>query len=129
MHYIDSITGATCPLDQPRWRGDSGGHLNLADAPGLARSDIDISLNSLWRYRKALLVDAASAASATSWREPRTVTTSAPHAAICAIFGYDAASGTRMRQRMPAAAQYAESEAPALPDESSSTSVTPWLFR
>ena len=38
-------------------------------------------------------------------REPLTVTTSAPHAAICTIFGYDAVSGTRMRQSMPAAAQ------------------------
>jgi hypothetical protein len=57
------------------------------------------------------------------------VSTSAPHAAICAIFGYDAVSGTRMRQRMPAAAAYAESEAPALPDESSSTYSTPRLLR
>ena len=61
MHYIDSITGATYPLDQPRWRGDSGGHLNLGDAPGLARRDIDAAVNSLWRYRRALLVDAADA--------------------------------------------------------------------
>lgn len=61
MHYIDSITGATYPLDQPRWRGDSGGYLNLGDGPGLARGDIDASVNSLWRYRKGLLVDAASA--------------------------------------------------------------------
>ena len=61
MHYIDSITGATYPLDQPRWRGDSGGHLNLGDAPGLARRDIDSAVNSLWRYRRALLVDATDA--------------------------------------------------------------------
>ena len=47
MHYIDSITGATYPLDQPRWRGDSGGYLNLGDAPGLARRDIDSAVNSL----------------------------------------------------------------------------------
>ena len=61
MHYVDSITGATYSVAQPRWRGDSGGHLNLGDAPGLSRRDIDVSANSLWRYRKALLVDAASA--------------------------------------------------------------------
>ena len=61
MHYIDSITGATYPLDQPRWRGDSGGYLNLGDAPGLSRRDIDAAVNSLWRYRRALLVDAADA--------------------------------------------------------------------
>jgi threonine synthase len=61
MHYVDSITGATYPLAEPRWRGDSGGHLNLADAPGLSRNEIDTSINSLWRYRKALLADAAGA--------------------------------------------------------------------
>ncbi len=61
MHYIDSVTGATYSLDAPRWRGDSGGHVNLADAPGLAREDIDTTINSLWRYRKTLLVDAADA--------------------------------------------------------------------
>lgn len=61
MHYVDSVTGATYPLGEPRWRGDSGGHVNLGDAPGLGRRDIDASLRSLWRYRKALLVDAAHA--------------------------------------------------------------------
>jgi threonine synthase len=61
MHYVDSATGETYPLATPRWRGDSGAHLNLAEAPGLARADIDSAVNSLWRYRKALLVDAASA--------------------------------------------------------------------
>jgi len=61
VHYVDSITGVTYPLDEPRWRGDSGGHLNLGDAPGLTRGDIDASVSSLWRYRKALLVDAAGA--------------------------------------------------------------------
>lgn len=63
MHYVDSITGATYPLAEPRWRGDSGGHVNLADAPGLQRDGIDASSRSLWRYRKALLVDDASAVS------------------------------------------------------------------
>ena len=61
MHYVDSVTGTTYPLGEPRWRGDSGGHVNLGDAPGLKRADIDTSVNSLWRYRKALLVDAAQA--------------------------------------------------------------------
>jgi threonine synthase len=61
MHYVDAITGACYPLDAPRWRGDSGGHLNLGDAPGLRRTDIDSAANSLWRYRRALLVDAKSA--------------------------------------------------------------------
>ena len=61
MHYIDSITGATYPLAQPRWRGDSGGHVNLGAAPGLKRGEIDGSIRSLWRYRKALLVNAGDA--------------------------------------------------------------------
>jgi threonine synthase len=58
MHYLDSLTGAIYPLDEPRWRGDSGGPVNLGPAPGLRRGEIDVSVNSLWRYRKALLVDA-----------------------------------------------------------------------
>ena len=61
MHYIDAVTGVRYALDEPRWRGDSGGHLNLGDAPGLNRADIDSAANSLWRYRRALLVDAKSA--------------------------------------------------------------------
>ena len=61
MHYVDSITGATYPLGEPRWRGDSGAHVNLGAAPGLGRGDIDGSVHSLWRYRQALLVDAADA--------------------------------------------------------------------
>jgi threonine synthase len=61
MHYIDSKTGATYPLAEPRWRGESGAHVNLAAAPGIKRKDIDVAVNSLWRYRKALLVDAAHA--------------------------------------------------------------------
>ena len=61
MHYIDSKSGSAYPLAEPRWRGESGAHVNLADAPGLTRKDIDVSVNSLWRYRKALLVDVANA--------------------------------------------------------------------
>ena len=61
MQYVDSVTGVTYPLGQPRWRGDSGGHVNLGEAPGLKRRDIDTSVNSLWRYRKALLVEATNA--------------------------------------------------------------------
>jgi threonine synthase len=61
VHYVDSKTGATYSLGEPRWRGDSGGHVNLGAAPGLKRDHIDGSVHSLWRYRKALLVDAGSA--------------------------------------------------------------------
>ena len=38
MNYIDSATGATYPLDKPRWCGDGGAYLNLGDAPGLTLS-------------------------------------------------------------------------------------------
>ena len=51
MHYVDSITGATYSLDEPRWRGDSGGPVNLGPEPGLRRRDIENSDRSLWRYR------------------------------------------------------------------------------
>lgn len=61
MNYIDSATGATYPLDKPRWCGDGGAYLNLGDAPGLTRSEIDTSRRSVWRYAKALLVDASDA--------------------------------------------------------------------
>ncbi len=61
MHYVDSISGDTYRLEEPRWRGDSGGHVNLGPAPGLRRGEIDGSIHSLWRYRRALLVDADDA--------------------------------------------------------------------
>ena len=57
MHYIDSSNGATYPLDKPRWCGTGGAYLNLGDAPGLTRGEIDTTKRSLWRYAKALLVD------------------------------------------------------------------------
>ena len=61
MHYIDSATGARYSLDEPRWRGDAGAHLNLGDARGLGRAEIDTAANSLWRYRRALMVEAKNA--------------------------------------------------------------------
>jgi len=61
MHYIDSATGATYPLERARWCGDGGNHLNLADAPGLTRTEIETSRYSVWRYAKALLVDSTDA--------------------------------------------------------------------
>lgn len=57
MHYIDAITGATYPLDRPRWCADNGNPVNLGDAPGLKRADIDRDCYSVWRYAKALLVE------------------------------------------------------------------------
>ncbi|HET9664775.1 MAG TPA: threonine synthase [Burkholderiales bacterium] len=56
MNYIDAVTGRTYPLDTPRWCADDGNHVNLADASGLTRTDIDRDRYSVWRYAKALLV-------------------------------------------------------------------------
>ncbi|MCI3951520.1 MAG: pyridoxal-phosphate dependent enzyme [Burkholderiales bacterium] len=61
MHYVDPATGDTYPLEQPRWCADNGGYLNLGPAPGIQRADIDRERYSVWRYAKALLVDAAEA--------------------------------------------------------------------
>jgi len=61
VNYIDAATGATYPLDKPRWCGDGGAHLNLGDAPGLTRGEIDTTKYSVWRYAKALLVEAKDA--------------------------------------------------------------------
>jgi len=57
--YVDPTTGETCPVDTPLWRAPSGSHLNLTEGPGLSRSDIDTDVRSVWRYRKALRVDAS----------------------------------------------------------------------
>jgi threonine synthase len=60
LRYEDSGSGETLPVDVPRWRGASGRHLNLTRHPGLRRADIDTGERSLWRYRKAIGVDAAA---------------------------------------------------------------------
>jgi threonine synthase len=58
-HYVDPATGARFPLAVPRWRSDAGGPLMLSELPGLRRSDIDTSVRSLWRYRRAFAVEIA----------------------------------------------------------------------
>ena len=52
--YVDPATGATYPLDQPRWRSDTGGPLMISDLPGIGRSEIRRDVRSLWRYAAAL---------------------------------------------------------------------------
>ena len=49
--YIDPRTGATYPIDQPRWCGAGQVPLLLTPLPGLMRSQIDTTTRSLWRYR------------------------------------------------------------------------------
>ena len=55
--YVDPATGATYPLDQPRWRSDTGGPLMISDLPGIGRDEIRGGVRSLWRYRDALPLD------------------------------------------------------------------------
>ena len=63
MRYVDPSTGETYPLTEARWRADNGHYLNLAPAEGLRRKDIDASCHSVWRYARALLVEAEHAVS------------------------------------------------------------------
>jgi threonine synthase len=55
--YIDPRSGATFPLDQPRWCGDNQAPLLLTPLPGLTRDRIETKTRSLWRYRAALPFD------------------------------------------------------------------------
>jgi threonine synthase len=59
MHtaYLDPGTGATYPLDTPRWCGPDRAPLLLTPLPGIRRGDIDSGTRSLWRYRAALPFD------------------------------------------------------------------------
>jgi threonine synthase len=51
--YLDPRSGATFPLDQPRWCGIDQAPLLLTPLPGLTRAQIDTATRSLWRYRAA----------------------------------------------------------------------------
>jgi threonine synthase len=53
IEYIDPRSGATFPLDQPRWCGPNHAPLLLTPLPGLTRTQIDTTTRSLWRYRPA----------------------------------------------------------------------------
>jgi threonine synthase len=55
MHteYLDPRSGATFPLDQPRWCGVDQAPLLLTPLPGMTRDQIDTATRSLWRYRAA----------------------------------------------------------------------------
>ena len=52
--YIDPRTGATYPLDRPRWRSETGGPLMITPLPGIGRAEIAEGTRSLWRYAAAL---------------------------------------------------------------------------
>lgn len=53
VEYIDPRSGATFPLDRPRWCGPHRSPLLLTSLPGITRAQIDTSVRSLWRYRAA----------------------------------------------------------------------------
>ncbi len=52
--YLDPRSGATFPLDQPRWCGDDGAALMLTPLPGITRDAIMRERRSIWRYAAAL---------------------------------------------------------------------------
>lgn len=49
--YLDPATGATYPIETPRWRSETGGPLMITDLPGIGRGEIDTGRRSLWRGR------------------------------------------------------------------------------
>ncbi len=55
--YLDPRTGATFPLDEPRWCGPDQAPLLLTPLPGITRAAIDQGTRSLWRYRAAFPMD------------------------------------------------------------------------
>jgi threonine synthase len=57
--YLDPRSGATFPLDTPRWCGVDHAPLLLTPLPGITRGQIDRSTRSLWRYRAALPMQVA----------------------------------------------------------------------
>ncbi|MCJ2050522.1 pyridoxal-phosphate dependent enzyme [Methylobacterium sp. J-070] len=57
--YLDPATGATYPIETPRWRSETGGPLMITDLPGIGRTEIDTGRRSLWRYAAALPVAVA----------------------------------------------------------------------
>jgi threonine synthase len=58
--YVDPLTGAEYPLDQPRWRSDAGGPVMITPLPGMTRQDIDRGARSLWRYAASLPLSVAN---------------------------------------------------------------------
>ncbi len=63
MGYIDSRSGTRYPDTPARWCGDEGDYLNLEAGAGMTRGDIDRNARSVWRYTRALGVNAREAVS------------------------------------------------------------------
>src|SRR5271166_1546388 len=52
--YIDTRTGRTYSLSEPRWRSDEGRPLIITPLPGVGGGDIHSGVRSLWRYSASL---------------------------------------------------------------------------
>ncbi len=52
--FLDSRTNALHPLDERRWRSETGHPLMVTPLPGIGRDDIDRAVRSIWRYRASL---------------------------------------------------------------------------
>jgi threonine synthase len=61
VHYVDPSDGRSYAVERPVWRAPSGSYLNLSRGAGLKRTEIDTNCHSVWRYAKAIRVDAAHA--------------------------------------------------------------------
>lgn len=57
--YIDPRTGATYPIDVPRWCSDGRTPLSITRQRGITSDDVERTTRSLWRYRAALPLDIA----------------------------------------------------------------------
>jgi threonine synthase len=58
--YLDTRSGTTWDVMQPRWRGEQGQPLLLTPLPGITRDDVVQGERSLWRYRRAMPLDPGS---------------------------------------------------------------------
>ena len=77
------------------------------------------------RWKPELATACCRAAAAAAARPPGIGTTVAPYACAWASLAGDVSAGTNSSSARPARAQYAASEAPALPEESAIADVTP----
>jgi threonine synthase len=57
---IDEVDGRTYPITEARWCSDQRTSLRVSDLPGIARTSIDRSERSLWRYRAAFPIELAA---------------------------------------------------------------------
>jgi threonine synthase len=61
VEYVDPSDGRAYSTSRALWRAPSGSHLNLSVGAGLRRGEIDSGRRSMWRYARAIRVDARDA--------------------------------------------------------------------